>query len=141
MAVVKSCGVLVFRRAPQLAFLLMKHRDRWDVPKGHVDPGESDIECALRELHEETGISSRDIQLDPQFRYSAQYPVVDKRFPGETATKTLFIFLGWLERDVPIQISEHVGYQWFAWHPPHQIQPQTINPLLAEVERYFATAG
>jgi len=61
---VRSSGVIVFRKQPQLSFLLMKHANRWDLPKGHVDPGESDIECALRELDEETGIQRDDIKLD-----------------------------------------------------------------------------
>ncbi len=55
MSDVKSCGIIVFKRDP-LEFLLMRHPTRWDLPKGHVDPGETDLECALRELEEETGI-------------------------------------------------------------------------------------
>lgn len=27
----------------------------WDIPKGRVDPGETDIDAAVRELEEETG--------------------------------------------------------------------------------------
>lgn len=29
---------------------------RWDLPKGRVDPGETHLECAIRETLEETGI-------------------------------------------------------------------------------------
>jgi 8-oxo-dGTP diphosphatase len=29
--------------------------DDWSLPKGKSDPGESDAECAAREVHEETG--------------------------------------------------------------------------------------
>lgn len=31
------------------------YQTKWGLPKGHVDPGESPEDAALRELHEETG--------------------------------------------------------------------------------------
>ena len=138
MRQVKSCGVIIFRRHPSLEFLLMKHPTRWDLPKGHVDAGESDSECALRELEEETSISANDIELDQQFCYQNRYHVRDKRFPNELCTKTLLIYLGWLRRDVSIQITEHMGFEWFPWNPPHRIQSFTIDPLLAEMEKHFS---
>ncbi len=30
------------------SFLLMKHRNRYDLPKGHVDSGETEMQTALR---------------------------------------------------------------------------------------------
>ena len=138
MGTVKSCGVLVFRSEPVNSFLLMKHAHRWDLPKGHVDPGESDEECALRELEEETGIAADEIALDPQFRYSANYEVRSRRYGGRTLEKTLVIFLGRLLRPVEIRPTEHLGFDWVPWSPPHAIQPQTIDPLLAQVERHWA---
>lgn len=36
----------------------------WDLPKGHVDEGETELQCTLRELYEETGISADDIEID-----------------------------------------------------------------------------
>ncbi len=35
-----------------------REEDRWCFPKGHVDPGESLAQAALREIREETGLSS-----------------------------------------------------------------------------------
>jgi 8-oxo-dGTP pyrophosphatase MutT (NUDIX family) len=134
MPELKSCGFLIVRGQPWQEFLLMRHGDRWDLPKGHVDPGESEMECALRELEEETGITQDDIEIDPQFRFTLQYPVNDRRVGR--AEKTLVIFLARLIRDVTIKATEHQGYQWFAWQPPHRIQERTIDPLLAAVERY-----
>ena len=136
---VRSCGLILFRTTPELAFLLMKHPTRWDLPKGHVDPGESDLDCALRETYEETGIAREKIELDSSYRYVTQYAVRDRRFPDETVRKTLLIFLGCLRSDEPIRISEHAGYTWFPWHPPHRIQPQTIDPLLADLEQHEET--
>lgn len=136
MAEVKSCGFLIMRGAPLREFLLMRHADRWDLPKGHVDPGETEMECALRELWEETGIAAADIEIVEGFRFSQLYPVFDKRRGGHYE-KTLVIFAARLKRDVEIAATEHVGYEWFPWQPPHQIQTRTIDPLLAAVSEYL----
>lgn len=133
----KSCGFLLFRRQPELQFLLMRHVDRWDLPKGHVDPGETDLECALRELNEETGISADDIRHDSVFCYQNQYEVNKDRYGNKTVRKTLLIFLAELVRDVPITVTEHERYQWFPWSPPHTIQTRTIDGLLAELEQHW----
>jgi bis(5'-nucleosidyl)-tetraphosphatase len=137
MRQLKSCGVILFRREPQLSFLLMKHPDRWDLPKGHVDEGESELACALREMEEETAIPREVVRLETHFRFEEVYYPTYKRYPGEKIEKKLVIFLGWLEIDRPIALTEHAGYEWLPWNPPHHIQKNTIDPLLAEVARYF----
>ncbi len=135
----KSCGFLIVRGDPVREFLLMRHHDRWDLPKGHVDKGESELDCACRELLEETGFQRDDIQLIDGFRFVTHYQVRGKR-DGRLRDKTLVIFLGRLVRDVPIQVSEHQDHEWFAWSPPHKIQTFTIDPLLAELERFLASS-
>jgi 8-oxo-dGTP pyrophosphatase MutT (NUDIX family) len=137
--VVKSCGFLIIRGNPLREFLLMRHNDRWDLPKGHVDNDESEIQCALRELEEETGITADDIEIVPNFRFTLQYPVYDKHRGGQ-CDKTLVVFLARLKHEVKITTTEHVGYEWFAWNPPHKIQTRTIDPLLATVAK-FLSAG
>lgn len=137
MVEVKSCGFLILRREPELSFLLMQHAHRLDLPKGHVDAGESEMECALRELVEETGITANDIDVDPEFRFTTEYTVHSKRVPGGVARKTLVMFLAWLRRPVEIQPTEHPGFEWFRWNPPHAIQQQTIDPLLAAVAEHL----
>ena len=125
------------RGNPIEQFLLMEHADRLDLPKGHVDQGETEIECALRELEEETAIPPDAIKLDPEFRFTHHYAVWPKKFNGEECAKTLVVFLGFLQRDVEIVLTEHQGFRWVDWKPPHAIQAQTIDPLLAEVASYF----
>ncbi|CAF5149180.1 unnamed protein product, partial [Rotaria magnacalcarata] len=43
---VKSCGFFVMRS--NQSFLLMKHKNRYDLPKGHMEPGETEQQTALR---------------------------------------------------------------------------------------------
>ena len=138
MRQVKSCGVILFRRKPEVSFLLMKHPHRFDLPKGHIDPGESEIQCALREMWEETGVPVDHVALDPEFRYEEKYYPIEPRFGSERVEKTLVIFLGWIDQAGEIQVTEHGGHEWRGWNPPHNIQKQTINPLLAAVESHFA---
>jgi bis(5'-nucleosidyl)-tetraphosphatase len=135
----KSCGFLIVRGNPIREFLLMRHADRWDLPKGHIDPGETEIQCALRELHEETGITANDIEVIDCFRFTTQYQVRGKR-DGRVYDKALIVFLARLVRDVKIDPTEHGGYRWFAWNPPHAIQAWTIDPVLAAVAE-FLTVG
>jgi bis(5'-nucleosidyl)-tetraphosphatase len=133
-----SCGFLILRGQPIDSFLLMKHPRRWDLPKGHVDEGESEMQCALRELEEETGIGSTDIEVDPDFQFENRYLVNQKRYGGKgLIEKRLLIFLGRLVRPVKIIVTEHDGYRWFDWNPPHQIQEWTIDPLLHAVHDHL----
>jgi 8-oxo-dGTP pyrophosphatase MutT (NUDIX family) len=57
-------GLVVDRAADPLRVALIARRDRrgrlvWSLPKGHVEPGESAEEAAVREVREETGILGR----------------------------------------------------------------------------------
>ncbi|RDH50260.1 bis(5'-nucleosyl)-tetraphosphatase [Fischerella thermalis] len=137
MRKIKSCGVLVMRSQPQMSFLLLLKSNRYDLPKGHIETGEDEISCALRELFEETGIGINDIELDHKFQFHVTYLVKSKRTQNKKAEKKVVIFLAWLKNEVLIKTSEHSGYVWEEWKPPHTIQPKTIDPLLQELEKYL----
>ena len=137
MAKIKACGFLIIRDDPSPSFLLMRHPGRWDLPKGHADPGETNIACALRELHEETGISRSDIEVDESFKFKHTYTVNSNRDGNGPKKKKLIIFLGKLIRPVEIRLTEHEAFEWFEWEPPHLIQAKTIDPLLAQFAEHF----
>lgn len=138
---IKSCGFLVVRDQPEKSFLLMRHPDRWDLPKGHMDPGETELETARRELHEETGISADQIEVDPGFRFSHRYPVRLKRHGRRPRQKELVVFLARLVQPVEVVLTEHDDFRWLAWNPPHRIQERTIDPLLEAVARWWSGAA
>lgn len=57
----QSCGVLSYRVINgKREFLLVfeSFSQCWSLPKGHMERGESEIQTALRELYEETGLTA-----------------------------------------------------------------------------------
>jgi 8-oxo-dGTP pyrophosphatase MutT (NUDIX family) len=61
--VVLAAGGAVWRRGPDgTVEVVLVHRPRyddWSLPKGKLDPGETDEEAALREVEEETTLQAR----------------------------------------------------------------------------------
>ena len=141
-SVVDAAGLLLMTpdkggRQPD-QFLLLRHRDRWDLPKGHCEPGETLLETALRETEEETGIKRSQIQVVDGFRFSLEYPVSYGAPQHTQFIKRVCYFLGWLQAPCEVQCTEHEDFAWFAWAPPHKIQAQTIDPLLDAADKYFS---
>lgn len=133
-----ACGFLIICETPSRSFLLMKHPDRWDLPKGHLEDGETELECAFRELEEETGITSELVEVNDGFQYELNYPVDLSRYGGSgRVLKRVVLFLGTVKRIPEVQTTEHGGFHWFPWNPPHQIQEQTIDPLLQAAANYL----
>ena len=74
--------------------------------------------------------------MDRNFQFTTTYQVQPRKLNYQACNKTLVIFLGRLKRDVEIRPTEHIGFEWRSWDPPHRIQAETIDPLLAQLEEY-----
>jgi 8-oxo-dGTP pyrophosphatase MutT (NUDIX family) len=50
-------------------YLFIEKNGKWDLPKGHIEQGESPETCALREVHEECGITDHKIikAIEPSY--------------------------------------------------------------------------
>lgn len=137
---VQAAGILLVSGRPgqmPQQFLLMRHPDRWDLPKGHAEPNETLVETALRETAEEAAIEPDQITLDADFCFQLTYPVSYRETGSRVFHKTVSYFLGYLPQPVSVRCSEHSSSRWFDWSPPHRIQAQTIDPLLAAVEQHL----
>lgn len=105
-----SAGGVVYRRkGGDVRLMLIRDRfGRWSMPKGHIEPGESPEEAALREIAEETGLVGRVVDALPATRYFFR--------DGETLVeKVVQYFLveavGGVEQPQLEEISE---LRWFA---------------------------
>ena len=65
--------VVIFARYKEKwLYCRAKVRDTYEIPGGHIEYGETPLEAAKRELYEETGALSFDIE--PAFDYSVHIP-------------------------------------------------------------------
>ncbi|MBP5412697.1 MAG: NUDIX domain-containing protein [Bacteroidales bacterium] len=62
----KAAGGIVCSKNKILA---IERLGKWDLPKGHVEQGETDTQTAIREVQEETGIQHLKILQDAGFTY------------------------------------------------------------------------
>jgi 8-oxo-dGTP pyrophosphatase MutT (NUDIX family) len=64
---VEAAGGLVKHSSGR--YLFIERRGKWDLPKGHMEKGETPEECAIREVSEECGITGHEIvsPLEPSY--------------------------------------------------------------------------
>ena len=68
----KSCGAIVYKKENnELEFLLVyQSNGHYSFPKGHMEPGETELQTTLREIKEETNL---DVEVDSNFRCEISY--------------------------------------------------------------------
>ena len=82
-------GVVV--NAEGLVLLVSQHGTSWSLPKGHLEGGESPLEAARREIHEETGVTRLEF-VRPLGSYSRHRLGADGGV-DESELKTIHLFL------------------------------------------------
>lgn len=63
---IQSAGIIVIDKmanSSEPVVLCVRAYSNWDFPKGQLDPGESHVEAAVRELEEETTLTLKDVTL------------------------------------------------------------------------------
>ncbi|MCL2580143.1 MAG: NUDIX domain-containing protein [Oscillospiraceae bacterium] len=99
----KSCGALVYRKQGEdIQVLVLRHKmgGHWSFPKGHVEEGETEVQTALREVQEETGLS---ISLHDGFREMVSY------CPRPGVSKDVVYFLGFAEDSRTVRQEEEIS--------------------------------
>ena len=111
MTMDQSCGVILFNSGK---VLLLRHSSisfrgggHWDFPKGHIDDGETEIQTALRELEEETGIVQ--VKVVDGFRDTITYTFSGRQ---EQIGKEVVFFLATTKESKVTLSHEHIDYSW-----------------------------
>lgn len=104
-----SSGFIVFYvENNKVYYLLLRHKSYWGFPKGKIEENEDELESAIRELYEETGIS--DIEIYKDFRKEIYYNYyLNKKF----IRKKLILFLAGSKTKRFCISEEHSAGGWF----------------------------
>ena len=103
----KSCGAVVYNPERQLFLIIKMLNGNWGFPKGHTENQETDIQTAIREVTEETGIK---IEILDGFKKSIKY------IPFPEVLKEVIFFIGITkEEKVVIDKGEIEDYMWCSY--------------------------
>ena len=103
----KSCGAVVYNPERQSFLIIKMLNGNWGFPKGHTENQETDIQTAIREVTEETGIN---IEILDGFKKSIKY------IPFPEVLKEVVFFIGITkEEKVVIDKGEIEDYMWCSY--------------------------
>ena len=99
-----SCGgVVIYDK--KILFVKSKKFQFWNLPKGHLEENETELECALREIEEETGLTS--LKQIGEFKESITYK--NQLFK---TIKTTVLFLFQADTNKISLDEDNEDYQW-----------------------------
>lgn len=102
----RSCGVLPYRMVDgerEYLIVFEQFSGCWSLPKGHMEAGETEVQTALRELREETGLTAR---LDTSISATVEYPI------SPVARKQVVFFPGEVRGIPKVHPGEIEGFKW-----------------------------
>ncbi|MFP4118316.1 MAG: bis(5'-nucleosyl)-tetraphosphatase [Candidatus Woesearchaeota archaeon] len=105
----KSCGAIIFRKEDDnILFLLVRYvnePDYWGLVKGHVEDDETEVDTAIREIREETGIE--------EFSFLDCFRETERYSPKEGIVKDVVFFLAETEdSEVTLEREELDDFAW-----------------------------
>lgn len=117
---------------------LMIHRNgRWDLPKGHLEPGEEIAACAAREVEEETGVAAEVVRPLCETLHAYYFPKTERW----ELKRTHWYALRTSEARQPMPQTEE-GIDRAVWCDPAkvaQLAPTCYPTVRAVLERMHAS--
>ena len=146
MPIEKSAGAVIFgKEGNKICYLLLHYpsatrgaeRDYWDLPKGHVEKGEKEIETVKREVKEETGLD--DIEFIEGFKEWIKYFF---KYQGKTIFKIVTFYLV-KTKEKEIEVSgEHLGYIWLPFKEAmEKLTFDNAKGILKRVDKFLREKG
>lgn len=108
MKKVIAAGGLVFNTQQEL--LLIYRYGKWDLPKGHLEKGETLEQCALREVAEETGLE--DLAISHTLGIT-EHTYFDKWLNSDAIKEVHWYTMITFSRTTFPQLQE--GIEWIRW--------------------------
>ncbi|HYO11984.1 MAG TPA: NUDIX hydrolase [Thermoanaerobaculia bacterium] len=106
----RSAGGLVVRDS-LILLISTQEGKRWQLPKGHIEDGETPEEAAVREVREETGVTGRILAPLPPVEY--WYIEKGRR---RVHKKVEYYLLSYVSGDTAdFDAREVSGADWFSW--------------------------
>lgn len=125
-----TAGGIVFRRnaAGEVEILLIQDaKDRWTIPKGHIEEGESAQATARREIGEEAGLHDVDV-LGWLGKIHFRYRRVDKLV---LMTTQIYLVKALGDTDAIKKEDWMNGIRWFKFHDAlDEIEYEDIGKLM-----------
>ena len=134
MQLEKSCGGVVFTRENgEVRYVIIRHRaGHCGFPKGHMEPGETEAQTALREIREEVGLQCT---LMEGFRQQDQYPLPKK--PG-TMKQVVYFLAEYADQAICIQPEEISAVYLLPFEEALQMLPfLEAKRILTEADRFL----
>ena len=134
----KSCGAVVFTREnDQIMYVIIQSTEGFfGFPKGHIEPGESERETALREIKEETGLN---VVLLDGFKTTDEHPHARPGRP--TVLKQMIYFLAEYKDQTPCAQETEVSsiHQMRYEDASNAFQFESSRRILREAHEYLMT--